>query len=147
MLGGASSRVGKCDRSEALLAAIAHMFGALDDESFRESMKCVIEEVFGIAKVEKWVYNDVEGFVYGVPSVIEVDLLIKDKEHILLEVKSRVGRGDVYELSRVGKLYEKITGVKPRLVIIGEFIDKGVNDLAKRLEVEIIPITTESLAF
>jgi hypothetical protein len=146
VLGSASNSVGKCDRSEALLAAIAHMFAALDDESLRESMKCVIEEVFGVAKVEKWVYNDAEGFVYGVPSVIEVDLLIRDKEHILLEVKSRVGRGDVYELSRVGKLYEKITGTKPRLVIIGGFMDKDVNDLAEKLGVEIIPITTESLA-
>jgi hypothetical protein len=56
----------------------------LSEESFREAMRYVIEEIFGIAKVEKWIYNDVEGFVYGAPSVIEVDLLIKDKEHILL---------------------------------------------------------------
>jgi hypothetical protein len=112
----------------------------LSEESFREAMRYVIEEIFGIAKVEKWIYNDVEGFVYGAPSVIEVDLLIKDKEHILLEVESRVSQEDVSKLSKLGKLYEKITGVKPRLAIIGGFIDRGVNELAEKLGVEIIPI-------
>jgi hypothetical protein len=50
--------------------------------------------------------------------------------------------GDVYELSKVGKLYEKVTGVKPRLAIIGGFMDRGVKEMAERLGVEIIPITT-----
>ena len=62
-------------------------------------------------------------------------------EHILLEVKSRVSRGDVYELSKVGKLYERVTGLKPRLAIIGGFMDKGVEELAEKIGVEIISIT------
>jgi len=125
-----------------IVNVVAHRFGVLSEESFREAMRYVIEEVFGVAKVEKWVYNDAEGFVHGIPAVIEVDVVIRDREYILLEVKSRVGRGDVYELSKVGKLYEKVTGVKPRLAIIGGFMDRGVKEMAERLGVEIIPITT-----
>jgi hypothetical protein len=123
------------------VTVIAHRFGVLTEESFREAMKHVIEEVFGVAKVEKWIYNDVEGIVYGVPAVVEADLLIRDKEHILLEIKSRVSRGDVIELHNIGELYKRVTGIKPRLVIVGGFIDKGVEELAKRYGVEIIPIT------
>jgi len=125
-----------------IVNVVAHRFGVLSEESFREAMRYVVEEVFGVAKVEKWVYNDAEGFVHGIPAVIEVDVVIRDREYILLEVKSRVGRGDVYELSKVGKLYEKVTGVKPRLAIIGGFMDRGVKEMAERLGVEIIPITT-----
>jgi hypothetical protein len=123
------------------VTVIAHRFGVLAEEGFREAMKHVIEEIFGVAKVEKWVYNDVEGIVYGVPAVVEADLLIRDKEHILLEIKSRVSRGDVIELHNIGELYKRVTGIKPRLVIVGGFIDKGVEELAKRYGVEIIPIT------
>jgi hypothetical protein len=125
-----------------LVNAVAHRFGVLSEEGFRDAMRYVVEEIFGVAKVEKWVYNDVEGFVYEKPAVVEVDLLIKDKEHILLEIESRVSRGDVIELHRIGELYKKVTGIKPRLVIVGGFIDRGVEELAKSYEIEIVPIVT-----
>jgi hypothetical protein len=123
------------------VTVIAHRFGVLSEEGFRDAMRYVVEEVFGVAKVERWVYNDVEGFVYGIPSIVEVDLLIKDKEHILLEVKSRVSRGDVMELHKIRELYEKITGIKPRSAIMGDLIDRGAKELAEKLGVEIISIT------
>jgi hypothetical protein len=124
-----------------LVTVIAHRFGVLSEESFREAIRYVVEEVFGVAKVEKWIYNDVEGFAHGAPSVIEVDVVVRYRERILLGVKSRVSRGDVYELSKVGELYERVTGLKPRLAIIGGFMDKGVEELAEKLGVEIISIT------
>jgi hypothetical protein len=125
-----------------LVNVVAHRFGVLSEKGFREAMKYVIEEIFGVAKVEKWVYNDVEGFVYEKPAVVEVDLVIKDREHILIEIKSRVSRGDVIELHRIGELYKKVTRIKPRLVIVGGFIDRGVEELAKSYEIEIVPIVT-----
>jgi hypothetical protein len=123
-----------------VVIVIAHRFGVITEEAFRSAMKYILEEVFGVAKVSKWVYSDKEGLVYGRPSVVEVDVLVKDREHILVEVKSRVSKGDVAELSRIGVLYERIEGVKPRLVILGGFIDEGVYELARELGVEIRPI-------
>ena len=120
-----------------VVLVIAHRFGVLSEEAFRSAMKYVIEEIFGIAKVTKWVFNDKEGFVYGHSSLVEIDVLIRDKEHILIDVKSRVSKGDVAELNRIGKLYERVEGVKPRLVIIGGFIDEDIYDLAKSLGVEV----------
>jgi len=134
-----SKRIEEFDRT---VKTVAHRYGVLTEESFRDSMRYVVEEIFGVARVEKWVYNDVDGYVYKVPAVIEVDVVIRDREHILLEIKSRVGRGDVYELNRIRELYKKITGVKPRLAILADFIDRGVRELAERLGVEIIPIIT-----
>jgi len=78
-------------------------------------------------------------FVYGYPTTVEVDVVIRDKEHILIEIKSRVSKGDIAEIFKIGKLYEKVEKVKPKLVIIGGFIDEDVYDLAKNLSVEIKP--------
>jgi hypothetical protein len=36
-----------------------------------------------------------------------------------VEVRSRVSRADVAELYRLGRLYESVRGVRPRLVIVG----------------------------
>jgi len=124
-----------------LIIVIAHRYGVISEEAFRSAMKYVIEEVFGVAQVTKWVYKDEEGFVYGYSSVIEVDVLVRDRDHVLIEIKSRVSKSDVAELSRIGKLYERVKGIKPRLVIIGGFIDKDAYYLAKNIGVEIKPIT------
>jgi hypothetical protein len=128
-----------------LMSIIAHRFGVISEEAFREAVKHVVEEIFGVARVSKWRWFDQEGLVYGHPALVEVDVLIRDKEHVLLEVKSRVSRGDVAELYRVGVLYEKVVGVKPRLVIVGGFIDKDVHELAEKLSVEIKPAIKEPL--
>ncbi len=119
---------------------IAHRFGLLSEEAFRQAMKYVVEDVLGVAKVERWIHRDEEGFVYGYPATVEVDVAIKDREHILIEIKSRVSKADVAELYRIGRLYEKIEKIRPRLVIVGGFIDSEARDLAKRIGVEIIPV-------
>ncbi len=123
-----------------VLMTIAHRFGVLTEEAFRQGMRFVVEEVLKVAKVERWVYRDEDGVVYGYPSIIEVDVAVRDKEHILVEVKSRVSKSDVAELYRIGKLYERVEGVKPRLVIVGGFIDSDVDYLARKLGVGIIPV-------
>jgi len=126
-----------------ILAAIAHRFGVLSEAGFREAMKYVIEEVLGAAKVEQWVYRDDEGFVYGYPSVVEVDSVVRDREHVLVEVRSSVSKGDVAELYRIMKLYERVKGVKPKAVIIGGLIDPEAYEAAAKLNVEVKPVVRE----
>ncbi len=127
------------DLSKAI-NVIAHRFGILTDEGFREAMRYVVEEVLGVAKVSRWIYYDSRGIVYQRPSIVEVDLVIRDGEHILLEVKSRVDKGDLLELYRIGKLYEEVNKLKPKLVMLGAFFTKDVNELAKELEIELRPM-------
>jgi len=126
-----------------LVMVIAHRYGIITEEAFRQAMKYVVEEVFGTASVSRWVYADKDGKVYGWPSIVEVDVLVKDGHHILLEVKSRVSKGDVAELYRKGRLYEEVEGVKPKLAIVGGFIDPGAKELAKSLGVDVKPIVKD----
>jgi len=126
-----------------IVIAISHRFGVLSERAFYEGMRHVVQEILGVAKVEKWVHRDDEGYVYGYPSIVEMDIVIKDKIHILVEVKSRVSRSDVSELYKIGKLYEKVKGIKPRLLIIGGFIDHEAYEAAAKLGIEIKPIIKE----
>jgi hypothetical protein len=105
------------------LDALGARWGIVSEQAFRNGMKGVVEKILGAGKVEKWVYRDDSGEVYGYPSVIEVDMLIKDGEHILIEIKSSISRGDVIEFWRKAKLYEKITNIKPKLIIISPYVD------------------------
>jgi len=126
-----------------ILTIISHRLGILSDESFREAMKYVIQDTLKVAKVSRLKIYDEEGIVYGKPLDVEVDIAIKNNTHILIEVKSSVSKGDVSELYNIGKVYEKKFGIKPRLVIVGGFIDEKAKPLAKDLQVEIVPAIKE----
>jgi len=56
--------------------------------------------------------------------LIEADIAIKDQMHILIEVKASTSSAEVSKLWRIGRLYEKVTSVKPRLVLVTPFIDE-----------------------
>jgi len=116
--------------------ALGARWGLLAEESFRAGMVGVVERYFG-GRVERWTYYDEEGFVFGFPSLVEVDMVISDKEHILVEIKSSVSRADVYEFWKVGQLYERIKGVKPRLAIVSPFVREEAKKLAKELGIDV----------
>lgn len=120
------------------ISALGSRWGIMAEEVFTESLRKFLKEYFKVAKVETWESFDEEGLVYGHPSVIEVDLVVKDGVHYLVEVKSSASRGDVSELYRIGMLYERKTKVKPKLMIITCFIDEKAKKLAEKLGVEVI---------
>jgi len=119
------------------ITAIGARWGIHTETAFRRAMRGIIEEILGKGRVEKWVYFDENGEVYGYPSQVEVDVLIKNGLHILVEVKASASIADVSILWRKGKLYEKVTGVKPRLVLITPFIDKNARETAVKQGVEV----------
>ncbi len=127
-------------KTRRVLMIIAHRFGILSEAGLREALKYVVQEVLGVAAVERRTVKDDGGIVYGHPAVVEIDVVVRDGEHILVEIKSRVSRSDVAELYRVGIVYEKIYGVRPKLLIIGGFIDSDAISTASRLNVELRPV-------
>ncbi len=136
-----SRRIESLERSmrrlETMVLAVGNRWGIVAENLFRESMRWVLEEVLGVYSVERWVYNDGEGIVYGRPSVVEVDVVIKDGRHILVEVKSHVDASDVAELYRIGLLYKRVTGVEPRLMVITPSASKKALELGRELGVEV----------
>ena len=127
----------RLDSFDRRLMALGARWGVESEEAFRNAMKGIVEDILGVARVSKWVYFDKDGVVYGYPSQVDVDVAIKDSTHILVEVKSSVSRGDVSEFSRVGRLYEMVTGIKPRLVMVTPFIDDRGLEAARTLGIEV----------
>jgi len=129
-----SEEIARLSRS---IQALGARWGILAESAFREGMTGLIERYFG-GKVRSWACYDEEGFVSGHPSVIEVDLLVTDGEHILIEVKSSASRADVFELWRVGQLYARKTGIRPRLVLVAPFVDEKAKKVAKELGIDVL---------
>jgi len=131
------------DRIEDLartIQALGARWGLLAEDAFREGMRGVVEGYFG-GRVERWICHDEEGVVFGRPAVIEVDVVLRDREHILVEVKSSISRADVYQLWRTAKLYERKVGTKPKLVIISPFISDRAREDAKKLNIRVYTTT------
>jgi len=124
------------------LDALGARWGVVSEEAFRVGMRGVVEKILKVAKVGRWVYYDTSGEVYGTPSVVEVDVVVRDGEHILLEVKSSISRGDVYEFWRISQLYRKVTGATPRLVMISPYVDGKARELAESLGIEVYTQTS-----
>ena len=120
------------------ISALGARWGLVAEEVFRESLREFLQNYFKVARVERWEHYDEEGLVYGHPSVVEADLIIKDRVHYLVEVKSSASKGDVAELYRIGILYERETNVKPQLVIVTCFIDERAKRVAEKLGVKVI---------
>ncbi|ABL78389.1 PD-(D/E)XK nuclease family protein [Thermofilum pendens] len=127
----------KMDSFERRLIALGARWGIESEAAFREAMRGVVEEILGAGEVLRWVYYDEDGEVLGYPSRVEADILIKDKVHVLIEVKPSASSGDIAKLWRLGRLYEKKTGTKPRLVLVTPFIEEEALKAAKQLGIEV----------
>ena len=110
------------------------------EEAFRKAMMDLVKKAVG-ANVTIWKTYDAEGIVYGEPSDIEVDLAIVNKEHILVEIKSRVRKSDVAELLRISEVYKRKEGVDPKLAIVAGIIDKNAKEYAKKKGITVYTYT------
>jgi hypothetical protein len=112
------------------IEALGARWGIFSEQAFRDGMKSIVEQYFG-GEVERWITDDTEGIVFGRPSKVEVDLIVKGESHILVEIKSSIHRSDVYRLFRQGRLYKKVKGVKPELAIISPFVEADAKEEAE----------------
>jgi len=119
------------------VAVIGYRYEVYTEEVFRSSIKYLVEDLLKAYRVEKWSYYDEQGYVYGHPAVIDVDVLIGDREHVVVEYNAHADRSDVAELYRIAQLYEKVTGVKPRTLLVSPTITRKARELAEKLGVEV----------
>lgn len=94
----------------------------------------MLEESFGVS-VSRWIELDEEGFVYGHPEQVEIDVVIRDSGVILVEITSHARRPDVTLFRKKAIFYEKKTGkMLSRLIIIIPYADEDALELSKRLQ-------------
>ncbi|MCX8171461.1 MAG: DUF3782 domain-containing protein [Candidatus Bathyarchaeota archaeon] len=117
--------------------ALGARWGIISEQAFREGLRGILEEELGL-KVEKWVRRDDGGFVFGYPSIIDVDLAIHDGRIILVEVKSHADKRDIYDLKRKAEFYKIVEGKEPhRLIIVTPYADEEALEAAEQMGIEI----------
>lgn len=89
---------------DVYIGAIGARWGYMSEASFRKALKGILEESFPV-KVEQYVDFDQEGIVFGEPDTVELDLIIKNGEIIVVEIKSSLSRSDAYTFIKKVKFY------------------------------------------
>jgi len=113
------------------LTAMGARWGIDSEEAFRNGVRILLGDFFGI-QVSKWEVTDEEGVVFGDKSRIEIDVLIHDGIHVLIEIKSAINKSDVATLLRKAVLYKKTTNIEPKLMIITPFIEDNALEYANK---------------
>lgn len=127
-------RLGSLERT---LGAIGARWGIMTEEAFRNGVRVLFAEQ-PMLRVEEWRYHDAEGLVFGYPSDVQVDVLVRDGAHVLVEIKSSVSPADVASFARKAELYRKVSGHElTRLLMISPFIDEHAKKAAARLGVDV----------
>ncbi|MEM2552189.1 MAG: DUF3782 domain-containing protein [Sulfolobales archaeon] len=123
------------------LDSLGARWGVFSESAFRLGIGAFLER-FGY-RVERWDYYDGEGYVYGYPSQVDLDVIVRNEKLAVAEIRSSVSRGDLSVFRRKVELYEKVTGrkVDARYIItyyIGDRKPRELRRIARSLGIRII---------
>jgi hypothetical protein len=90
------------------LNALGARWGVFSEDAFRSGVRELLRDA-GYA-VERWIYYDDRGYVYGYPSEVELDVVIKDGRTLAVEITSALKRGDLQQIKRKVELFSAVTG-------------------------------------
>eukprot|EP01121_Diplochlamys_sp_Union-15-3_P006231 TRINITY_DN1672_c1_g1_i1.p1 TRINITY_DN1672_c1_g1~~TRINITY_DN1672_c1_g1_i1.p1 ORF type:complete len:1125 (+),score=211.21 TRINITY_DN1672_c1_g1_i1:27-3401(+) len=99
----------------------------------------IIDKEFPGCKLEKWNHHDQRGIVYGFAENIQIDILKKNDDSYLFDIKETIRASDVALLIRIGKLY-KMCHPSGALacVIITRNIDPQASNMAAKSKIKVI---------
>lgn len=134
----------KYDRT---VGALGSRWGLCSEKAFRDALASVLEKSFDVQVLNVTEYDDL-GTVFGRPDQIELDVIIVNGTLILMELKSSVGKADMYIFERKARFYEKLHERKAnRLIVISPMIDAKARLVGERLGIEMFgdSVLVESL--
>ncbi len=118
------------------LGAIGARWGLESERAFREGLSHILAQETSL-RVANYLKMDTEGFVFRRPDQVEIDVVVQNGEHTLIEIKSSVNRSDVHIFTRKVEFYEREESVKvKRTIIISPMFGPRAKDLADELGIE-----------
>jgi len=90
------------------LGALGARWGVFSEDAFRSGVRELLRDA-GFS-VERWVYYDEKGYVYGYPSEVELDIVVRDGKTYAVEITSALKRGDLQQIKRKIELFTTATG-------------------------------------
>jgi len=123
-------------RLESAIGGLGARWGIMSEESFRKGLKGILQGI-GLS-VERYLDYDPEGYVFGHPDQVELDVLIKNKSILLVEIKSSISKEEVYTFQRKVEFYEKKQKLKvEKKGVISPSVDPMAKPVAERLGIEV----------
>ncbi len=118
---------------DSTIGALGARWGLTSEQSFRNALKGILEEDFGVEVINITDY-DHEGTVFGRPEQIELDIIIKNGLLIICELKSSMSRGDMYIFERKVRFYEKKHGKEAsKMIVISPMVDNKAKTAAEKI--------------
>jgi hypothetical protein len=124
-------------RLKSAIGALGARWGTASESSFRNALKGILEKRFNVQVIHVTEY-DHEGFVFRHPDQVELDIIIKNGDLIICEIKSSMSRSDIYTFHRKVRFYEKQHNRKATsMIVVSPMLDKYAQATADRLGIEI----------
>ncbi|RME47994.1 MAG: DUF3782 domain-containing protein [Caldilineae bacterium] len=131
-------------KHDSAIGALGARWGLRTEQSFRNALKGILENSFGVEVINLTEYDDA-GEVFGRPDQVELDVIIKDGTLILCEIKSSMSKADMYIFERKGRFYEKRHNRKAaRMLVISPMVDEGAREVAAALGIEVYSYAEET---
>jgi len=123
----------KFDRS---IGALGARWGLQSETAFRKALAGILEESFGVEVLNINEYDE-QGEVFGRPEQVELDIIVKNGLLLICELKSSMGKADMYIFERKARFYEKRQGRKAdRLIAVSPMIEAKAARVAEKLGIE-----------
>jgi len=120
----------------AKMGAVGARWGLGSESAFREAMRGILKDV-GFEARRYLAYDD-KGLVFGRPDQVEIDVVVKDGDVYLVEIKSSTSRGDVATFARKVKFYEDREKVAVRRkILVTPFLEPKARDMAEEFGIEV----------
>ncbi len=124
-------------KHDSTIGALGARWGLYTEQSFRNALKGILEESFGVKVLNVTEFDD-EGEVFGRPDQVELDVIIQDGTLILCEIKSSMSKSDMYIFERKVRFYEKHHDRKAdRALVISPMVDWRAQEVAQKLGIEV----------
>ncbi len=124
-------------RLEWSVNALGARWGLMAEEAFRAGLESILSAETGRI-VERYWKMDTAGMVFGRPDQVEMDVVIHNGAHILIEIKSSVSRDEARLFARKVDFYEQEEGVTAkRRIIITPMLDPRAKPLVEELGLEV----------
>ena len=124
-------------KQEQGIGALGARWGTASEQSFRAALKGILEKSFGVEVLNVNEFDD-EGSVFGRPDQVEIDIIIKNGEVILCELKSSMSKGDMYIFDRKASFYQQ-RHQRPvqRKIVISPMTPPPARAVAEKLGIEV----------
>jgi hypothetical protein len=125
------------------LGALGARWGLHSEASFRNALAGILKDFSDVEVLNVNEY-DHEGVVFGHPDQVELDIVIKNGQLMVCEIKSSMNKSDMYTFERKVRFYEQKQGrTAHRMIVISPMLDRYAQPVAKKLGIEVYSYADE----